>query len=131
MFMPHTPKLTGFALDMLNQRHREDIHGHGWVFPSLNGEMIGGANLNRAWRDARGDAYGWVTWRSFRKAVATRANEVYGPEAAARALGHTTPATTKAHYIATSDATVVPDISAILEALAGVNPATAERSDDG
>ena len=109
--------LTDFAMAMLaHRRHRNPSARY--VFASRTGGMISRANLDRAWRAARGDQFQWVTWHTFRKSVATLAAEATDAATAARILGHTSDSTTRKHYIA-SNSTAVPDITAVLEALAG------------
>lgn len=109
--------LTDFALDMLADREARYPDAE-YVFQSRAGGMIARANLNRAWRAARGDEFEWVTWHTFRKSVATLAAEATDSQTAARVLGHTSDRVTRAHYIANNE-TAVPDITAVLEALAG------------
>ncbi|WP_406238616.1 hypothetical protein [Nocardia sp. NBC_01009] len=56
-------------------------------------------NFGRIWRAARGEAFAWITPRTFRKGVATKVDRTYNdPERAARQLGNTT-GVAKGHYI--------------------------------
>jgi|LSQX01.2.fsa_nt_gb integrase len=109
--------LPRFGLDMLRDR-RERYPHTSYVFESTAGTMIARSNLDRAWRAARGEEFKWVTWKTFRKAVATLAAEELGTSTASKVLGHSNESTTRRHYIAT-DVTAVPDITAVLEALSG------------
>lgn len=109
--------LTDFAMEMLIARREADPGGE-YVFASRTGGMIARSNLDRAWRAARGDIFEWVTWHTFRKSVATLAAEATDTATAAQVLGHTSDRVTRRHYIATNE-TAVPDITAVLEALAG------------
>ncbi|HWV26911.1 MAG TPA: tyrosine-type recombinase/integrase, partial [Aeromicrobium sp.] len=85
------------------------------VFPTRRGTWHSRANVHRQFRDFRT----WakldenVTWRAFRKAVATLlANEV-GVEVAQAQLGHADAKTTRQHYAARPS--VAPDSSDILD----------------
>jgi len=67
------------------------------VFPSARGTVREPANLRRQWRDLRVEiGYEWVVPHTFRKSVATLAED---PELAAAQLGHSSTATTKRNYI--------------------------------
>ena len=110
-------KLTEFALVMLRAR-RGAYPEAKYVFESKAGTMIARANLDRAWRSARSEEFEWVTWKTFRKSVATLAAREVDTATAAKVLGHTRDSVTRAHYIAQGPETV-PDMTAVLEALAG------------
>jgi integrase len=87
-----------------------------WVFPARGGGMRSAANLRRTWRDAlAGTPHEGTTPKGYRKAVATAIAAELGSEAAAQQLGHTSDATTKAHYI--ERLAHGPDARAVLERL--------------
>lgn len=69
------------------------------VFPSRNGTARWTNNINRSWREIRGDDYSWVTPRTFRKTAGTAIEREFGAEAAAAQLGHSSPDITRRHYI--------------------------------
>ena len=119
--------LTDFGYLMLEERIRNAGKRDRYVFEAKGGGMISQANLNRAWRSARGKDFEWVTWKTFRKAVATLAAEKIDSATAAQILGHTSDRVTRRHYIVES-ATMVPDLTAVLEALAA--PKAPERGEE-
>lgn len=87
-----------------------------WLFPARGGGMRSSGNLRRTWRDAlEGTPFIGTTPRSYRKAVATAIARELGAEAAAQQLGHTSDATTRAHYI--ERLAHGPDARAVLERL--------------
>lgn len=69
------------------------------VFPARGGGWRELANVRRAWREARGDAWADVKPKDFRTAVATIIAAESGSEAAAGQLGHSSDAVTKKYYI--------------------------------
>ncbi|MFD0362831.1 hypothetical protein ACFQZZ_15410 [Nocardia sp. GCM10030253] len=73
--------------------------------------------FNRLWRQALGEKFAWVTPKTFRKTVASLIADQYGPQAAARQLGHANDSVTKRHYI--DQPTEAPDFTAALGRLAG------------
>lgn len=89
------------------------------VFPSPTGTPRWPNNVNRAWREIRGEDYGWVTPRTFRKTVGTAIERVAGAEAAAAQLGHSTPDVTRKHYI--DRAIDAPDNRAALEGFVSIS----------
>lgn len=124
-------RLTDFAIAMLKDRrakHPDDVY----IFQSRGkgSNMISRSNLDRAWRDIRGEEYKWVTWHTFRKSVATRAAEATDSHTAAKMLGHTNDTITRKHYIAT-DITAAPDLTAVLEALGGEKVLSFDDEADG
>ncbi|SKU12040.1 putative phage integrase [Mycobacteroides abscessus subsp. massiliense] len=84
------------------------------VFPSRNGTARWKNNVNRSWREIRGDDYSWVTPRTFRKTAGTAIEREFGAEAAAAQLGHSSPDITRKHYI--DRAISAPDNTAALDA---------------
>ncbi|SIJ35106.1 tyrosine-type recombinase/integrase [Mycobacteroides abscessus] len=84
------------------------------VFPSRNGTARWKNNVNRSWREIRGDDYSWVTPRTFRKTAGTAIEREFGAEAAAAQLGHSSPDITRKHYI--DRAIAAPDNRAALDA---------------
>lgn len=105
-------KVPGYVRDVLLRR-RVDASSE-YVFPSHTGGLQEAANLARAWRDARGEEFRWVTWHTFRKAVGTRVIENGTDRAAMAQLGHSTIVVTESHYV--DRAAEAPDNTAILDA---------------
>lgn len=70
------------------------------VFSTRSGTWYSLANVRRAFREAlKGSAYEGLQLRNFRSAVATRLERSRGVEAAAKQLGHRSPAVTDRHYV--------------------------------
>lgn len=69
------------------------------VFPSRNGTPRWKNNVNRSWREIRGDDYAWVTPKTLRKTAGTAIEREFGIEAAADQLGHSSPEVTRKHYV--------------------------------
>ncbi|WP_408925903.1 tyrosine-type recombinase/integrase [Corynebacterium sp. YSMAA1_1_F7] len=111
--------LTPTAVTMLNRR-RETATSE-WVFDSAKGTMISRSNIDRAWRSARGEKFAWVSFKTFRQSVATAAARANGEDTAAALLGHSSSVVTRAHYIERRPE-LVPDITAVLEALTVAKP---------
>lgn len=109
--------LTSFAIAILNERRAADPDGT-YIFATYKGTPYTHPAISRVLGEARGETYKWVTFHTFRKTVATLANEAQGSEVASQLLGHTSDKITRKHYIA-ADYTAVPDLTAVLEALAG------------
>lgn len=88
------------VVDMLAQR-AENRPNSPWVFPAPRApqSMVQQPNLNRAFRQAKGSEFKWVTWRTFRYTVAQLVAENVGTVQASKALTHSTPATTRGHYL--------------------------------
>lgn len=84
------------------------------VFPSRNGTPRWPNNINRSWREVRGEDYSWVTPKTFRKTAGTAIEREFGAEAAAAQLGHSSPDITRKHYI--DRAIAAPDNRAALDA---------------
>lgn len=109
LLYPLTPTAVQTLRRRLRQRNGE------WVFGSRGGEtMISRANLNRAWRVARGDDFAWVSWKVFRQSVATIVKNADSLDAASKLLGHSGVSITKKHYVE-STPELVPDVTAVLE----------------
>jgi hypothetical protein len=88
------------------------------VFPSRNGTPRSDKNLNRSFRDARGDDLEWVTiGGTARTTSATTVMRERGPQATADQLGHTTTKNVK-YYAAARGRIVDRSNAAALEALA-------------
>lgn len=85
------------------------------VFPSRAGTPRSVNNVNRSWREIRGEDYTWVTPRTFRKTTGTVIEREHGADAAAKQLGHSSPDVTRKHYI--NRAHEAGDYTATLEAL--------------
>lgn len=99
---------------LLRQRARG--YPYNLVFPSSAGTPRWVNNVNRTWREIRGEDYSWVTPKVFRKTAATAIERAFGAEAAAAQLGHSSPDITRRHYI--DRATEAPDNRAALERFA-------------
>lgn len=122
--------LTGWAIEALQRRAAAapDARPEHYVFAAARSggtRMISESNLNRAFRDARGDEYAWVTWHTFRKAVGQAVADVGGVGMAARVLGHSGTSVTRAHYVGRAE--LAPDVRADLEG----RFSGAVRGDDG
>lgn len=105
--MPKT--LSGFRVVKLPEWAREELLSQrarglpfDLVFPTRKGTPRRPGNVNRSWREIRGDDYEWVTPRTFRKTVSTEVERDHGAEAASKQLGHSSPDVTRKHYIARS-----------------------------
>jgi integrase len=85
------------------------------VFPSSTGTLRDPHNVRRQWREARGDAFAWVTPHAFRKTVATLIDRERGDHDASAQLGHSGTAVTRKHYI--EKAVEAPDLTAVLNQL--------------
>ncbi|MDM3948269.1 MULTISPECIES: tyrosine-type recombinase/integrase [Mycobacteroides] len=91
-------KLPEWARDeLLNQRARGLPYD--LVFPSRAGTPRLINNVNRSWREIRGEDFSWVTPRTFRKTTGTAVEREHGADAAAKQLGHSSPEVTRKHYI--------------------------------
>lgn len=90
------------------------------VFPTRNGTPRYVNNVNRSWREIRGDDYEWVTPRTFRKTTSTEIEREHGAEAASKQLGHSSPDVTRKHYI--NRAHEAGDYTATLEKLNPFSP---------
>jgi len=91
-------RIPEFVASVLRRR-RLKANGNDLVFPNRNGDLREPANLNRIWRQARGDRWDWVTPKSFRAAVATIIDRESDSRHAASQLGHTNDSVTRKHYI--------------------------------
>ncbi|MCB1257114.1 MAG: tyrosine-type recombinase/integrase [Microthrixaceae bacterium] len=114
-----TVKLPEWARDEL-LRQRERGLPFDLVFPTRNGTPRQGSNVNKHWREIRGEDYKWVTPRTFRKTTSTAIERDHGAEAASKQLGHSTPDVTRKHYIAR--ATDAGDYTETLEKLNPFSP---------
>lgn len=91
-------RIPDFVVSVLRRR-RLRANGNDYVFPNRDGELREPANLNRLWRDVRGEEWAWVTPKSFRAAVATVIDRESDSTHAASQLGHSNDAVTRKHYI--------------------------------
>lgn len=107
------PEWTERRLSLMDRRVQSTS---GLVFPGDSGGLMSRRNVATRWRQARGEDYEWVTFRYFRKTVATRIERAEGPVAAAAQLGHSSPAVTMQHYV--ERATDAGDHTAALDGLA-------------
>lgn len=105
--------LPGFATDVLLRRRVES--GSEFVFPAANGGLREANNVERQWRDARGEEFTWVTPHSFRRTVLTEITEKGTDRAAMMQGGQSKIAVLEDHYI--DRAAEAPDNTAILDAL--------------
>lgn len=107
--------LPGFLVEMLQKRSEQQRPNElGLVFPSARGSIREPANLRRQWRVLREKlGYEWVVPHTFRKSVATLADDV---EKASQQLGHSGTATTKKNYIPKTH--VGPDLRDVLDQIA-------------
>lgn len=92
-----TVSLPGFVVMVLSKRRLREGSSEGPVFASRVGGWIEASNLQRLWSSARGDEN--VTFRDYRKAVATLIRRAEGMDAAAAQLGHSSPEITRRHYV--------------------------------
>ena len=74
------------------------------VFPNRSGGLTSLANVNRAWREARGEELKHVRLKDFRPTVATKIERTHGAKAAALQLGHGSTKITEEFYIEAGDA---------------------------
>jgi integrase len=121
---PHTKTASGFRTVLLPRfavetimRMQINAQSNPWdvVFPSSTGTLRDPNNVRRQWREARGDAFAWVTPHSFRKTVATLIDRERGDHDASAQLGHSGTAVTRKHYI--ERAAEAPDLTAVLNQL--------------
>jgi integrase len=94
--------LTDWGVDMLMDRHRLATNLDGPIFPSTTGTIREASNVrNRAWNPfAKRAGYGWVTFRTFRKTVATLLDEAgLTARQIADILGHARPSMTQDVYM--------------------------------
>lgn len=69
------------------------------IFPSRTGTPRWKNNVNRSWREIRGEDFAWVTPKTLRKTAGTAIEREFGMEAAAAQLGHSSPDVTRKHYV--------------------------------
>lgn len=107
--------LPRFAVGILLRRQVENHpNEHGAVFPTRRGTWRQISNWERMWNQVVDDtAYDWVTFRTFRRSVATLIEREAGVEAAQAQLGHDDPDITREFYI--HKASVAPNLTAHLE----------------
>lgn len=72
---------------------------HDYVFPNREGGLLNPHNVNRAWREARGEELPEVKLKDFRPTVATKIERKHGAKAAQRHLGHGSTTITENYYI--------------------------------
>lgn len=96
-----TLQLPALTVQVLRVRYmRAEDKGPGApVFASRVGGWIEASNLQSRWAQARGERWAHVTFRDYRKAVATLLKHEVGIEAAAAQLGHSSPEVTRRHYV--------------------------------
>lgn len=82
------------------------------VFASRVGRWIEPQNMQRIWTSARAGGFETVTFRDYRKAVATLLKKVLGVEAAAEQLGHSSSQITSRYYVEKAG---MVDYSAVLD----------------
>ncbi|MBN7483730.1 tyrosine-type recombinase/integrase [Mycobacteroides abscessus] len=87
------------------------------VFPTRNGTPRRPGNINRSWREIRGDDFEWVIPRTFRKTTGTAIEREHGADQAAKQLGHSSPDVTRKHYINRAH-----EAGDYTETLEGLNP---------
>ena len=111
-----TVLLPRFAVETI-MRVQINARSNPWdvVCPSSTGTLRDPHNVRRQWREARGDAFAWVTPHSFRKTVATLIHRERGDHDASAQLGHSGTAVTRKHYI--ERAAEAPDLTAVLNQL--------------
>jgi integrase len=84
------------------------------VFPSRVGSWIPYSNMRRRWVSAvTGTKYAWVTFKTFRKAVAKLLTEQYDLRTAQEQLGHASQTTTETFYVGLN--TEAPKVAETLE----------------
>jgi integrase len=94
--------LTDWGVDMLVDRKRAATSLDGPIFPSTTGTIREASNVrNRAWNPfAKRAGYGWVTFRTFRKTVATLLDDAgLTARQIADILGHARPSMTQDVYM--------------------------------
>lgn len=118
--------LPSWTADMLRRRRDAATENDlDLVFPSARGTVREPANLRRQWRELReAIGYDWVVPHTFRKSVATLADD---PELAAAQLGHSSTATTKKNYIPKTH--LGPDLRSKLEQIS--EPTDTPRKQEG
>ncbi|MGH3729543.1 MAG: tyrosine-type recombinase/integrase [Micromonosporaceae bacterium] len=117
-----TVALPEFTAEVLRRRHdNANNDPEAAVFPSRCGTWLSPNNVRRQWREARkATGLDWVTPHTFRKTVATLLDREANTKAAAAQLGHNSEEITTTYYI--EKARIAPDMSAILNTLAGKAP---------
>lgn len=83
------------------------------IFPSRLGTPKHPSNVRTHWREIRGEDFGWVMPKTFRKTAATAIERQFGAEQSSKQLGHSSPDVTRRHYI--DRAHQAPDSTAALE----------------
>lgn len=87
---------------LLDRKVAQEDNTIGAVFPSRVGTWQSYSQMRRRWTSAvAGSKYDWVTFKTFRKTIATLLAEEYGVKVAQDQLGHASQATTETFYIAT------------------------------
>lgn len=94
-----TVVLPRFGVLVLKKRYMRAGDKSAPVFASRVGGWIEASNLQRIWTQARGERFRAVTFRDYRKAVATLIRQAEGMDAAAAQLGHSSPEITRRHYV--------------------------------
>jgi integrase len=89
------------------------------VFPSRTGGPRSTNNVRRQLREARTDAFDWVTPHVFRKTVATAVERSADIETAAAQLGHSGPTVTRVHYV--EKTATGPDVRHVLDEFSPVS----------
>ena len=74
------------------------------VFPNEKGSWLSYRNIASRFRDAvKGTPVSWMSPYSFRHGIATLLERTNGVDAAAKQLGHESPAITMRHYVERAD----------------------------
>ncbi|MBP2413970.1 integrase [Arthrobacter stackebrandtii] len=94
----HILSLPSFGIKVRRRRRLSTKSGQ--VFTSRSGDVMEPFNFRRQWWDTRGEKWGHIQPRGFRKAVATLIERESGAVAASLQLGDSSDAATKNHYIA-------------------------------
>lgn len=105
---------TAVAMLMDRQLAQGDHTSIDAVFPSRVGTWQSVSGMERRWRSLTYQTpYEWVTFKTFRKTVATRIAQQLDSKAAARQLGHASDKITETYYIPRSE--TGPQVAALLD----------------
>jgi len=112
--------LPRFAIDtLLRRKVAQGFNPIDGVFVTRKGTWLSTNNVHRQWRLFRADmgVNDTVTFKAFRKAMATLLEREFSVEQAQAQLGHSKSTTTRSYYIARP--AVAPDSSDLLDDLFG------------